>query len=121
MSCLVGCPILQKIALNLGKELRLEFQNRGERLGDGNLLLHTLVAGTQLDHAVRKVAGADGEANRGPDEVGFGNAVAAVSAVPTAYELIMRQLTAKDVIERELTVTGATVTARKDIDLAFAG
>ncbi|QCL83342.1 hypothetical protein CFBP5875_01370 [Agrobacterium pusense] len=79
----------------------------------------------QASYACKAVRWKNGYADQlrvaAASQVGFGNAVAAVSAVPTAYQLIMRQLTAKDVIERELTATGATVTARKDIDLAFAG
>lgn len=51
----------------------------------------------------------------------FGDAVSAVAEIPTSYQIIMRTLTPKDVIERKVTVTGSTVTARKDINLAFGG
>lgn len=54
-------------------------------------------------------------------QVGFGNAVEAVAAVPTYYQVRMRSLAAKSVLEREITVTGSTVTARKDIELDYGG
>lgn len=54
-------------------------------------------------------------------QVGFGNAVEAVAAVPTAYQIQMRSLSAKSVIERDITVTGSTVTSRKDVELDYGG
>ncbi|WP_313194884.1 hypothetical protein [Shinella zoogloeoides] len=51
----------------------------------------------------------------------YGNALEAVAAIPTTYNIRMRSLSNTDIIERKVKITGTTVTARKDIDLAFGG
>lgn len=82
------------------------------RLNQGSYACHNVIWTNPISKQLR-VASASQEL--------YGNAVAAVAAVPTSYRLVMRSLAAKDVIEREVTVTGATITARKDIDLRFGG